>query len=75
MLGKVAPKLLSELIYLHETMVRLCELYIAIDKKPDDEDIKQDLKTGIMSVYTEIKSVGKESNSQSTTGLSLNSYH
>lgn len=65
----------SELIHLHEAMVRLCKLYIAIDKKPDDEDIIQEIKMEIMSVYTEIKSIRKETNSQSTTSRAFNSYH
>jgi hypothetical protein len=65
----------SELIHLHEAMVRLCKLYIAIEKKPDGEDVIEELKTEIMSIYTEIKSKGKESNSQSTTSRSFNRYH
>jgi len=56
----------SKLIHLHEALVRLCKLYIAMNKKPDVEDIIQKLKTEIMSIYTEIRNLGKESNSQST---------
>jgi hypothetical protein len=37
-----------------------------MNKKPDVEDIIQKLKTEIMSIYTEIRNLGKESNSQST---------
>ena len=55
----------SELICLHEAMVRLCKLYIAIDNKPDGADTVQELKTEIMSIYTEIMSIGKESTLQS----------
>lgn len=49
----------SELLYLHEAMVRLCKLYIAIDNTPDGADTIQELKTEIMSIYTEITSIGK----------------
>jgi len=55
----------SELAYMHEAMVRLCKLYIAIDNTPDEADTIQELKTEIMSIYTEIISIGKESTPQS----------
>ena len=55
----------SELTYLHEAMVRLCKLYIAIDNTPEGADTIQELKTEIMSIYTEITSIGKESAPQS----------
>jgi hypothetical protein len=55
----------SELIYLHATMARLCRLYIAIDNTPDEGDTIQELRTEIMSIYTEITSIGKEITPQS----------
>lgn len=55
----------SELVYLHNQIEMMCNLYIAIENKPDEEDTIQELKTKIMGIYSEIVSLKKESNPQS----------
>ncbi|MGA2225965.1 MAG: hypothetical protein ABSH41_16140, partial [Syntrophobacteraceae bacterium] len=55
----------SELIYLHNQIEWLCYLYIAIENKPDEKDVIQELKTKIMGIYSQIMSIRRESNPQS----------
>jgi hypothetical protein len=49
-----------ELIYLHEVMERLCKLYLAMEKAPDEHDRIQKLKIEIMETYSEIVSMRTE---------------
>ena len=54
-----------EVIYLHNQIERLCNLYIAIENKPEEQYTIQELKTKIMDIYSEIMSIKKESDPQS----------
>jgi hypothetical protein len=55
----------SELINLYSQIEWLCNFYIAVENKPDEEDIIQELKTQIMGIYSEIINIKEASNPQS----------
>ncbi len=43
-----------KLIFLHDKMKRMCDLYSIIEKNPYENDILQELKTEIVDIYYEI---------------------
>ena len=50
----------TELVYLHETLARLCKLYIALVKESDSADLIQGIKSDIDDLYSEIISITKK---------------
>lgn len=50
----------TELVYLHETLARLCRLYSTLIKESDSADLIQKIRADIHDLYSEIMSITKK---------------